>query len=164
MRMCASPLRKSGLETHPLRGALFENFVIAEVAKAYFHHRRQPPLFFWRDRIGHEVDLLIEEGGALYPMEMKSGATVGGDMLDALLWWRRLSRSSEGEEKRKEGEEGPGRGKRKRKGGEEGPGQGERQGGEEKGGESAGTRAVLVYGGDDAYERRGVAVRPWFSI
>ena len=150
MRMCASPLRKSGLETHPLRGALFENFVIAEVAKAYFHHRRQPPLFFWRDRIGHEVDLLIEEGGALYPMEMKSGATAGGDMLDALLWWRRLSRSSEGEEKRK--------------GGEEGPGQGERKGGEEKGGESAGTRAVLVYGGDDAYERRGVAVRPWFSI
>ena len=148
--MCASPLRKSGLETHPLRGALFENFVIAEVAKAYFHHRRQPPLFFWRDRISHEVDLLIEEGGALYPMEMKSGATVGGDMLDALLWWRRLSRSSEGEEKRK--------------GGEEGPGQGEGKGGEEKGGESAGTRAVLVYGGDDAYERRGVAVRPWFSI
>jgi predicted AAA+ superfamily ATPase len=124
------------LETHPLRGALFENFVIAEVAKAYFHHRRQPPLFFWRDRIGHEVDLLIEEGGALYPMEMKSGATVGGDMLDALLWWRRLSGRSEG------------------KG----------EGGEEKGGESTGVRPILVYGGDDAYERRGVAVRPWFSI
>ena len=26
------------------------------------------------------------------------------------------------------------------------------------------TRAVLVYGGDDAYERRGISVRPWFSI
>jgi len=114
------------LETHPLRGALFENFVIAEVAKAYFHHRRQPPLYFWRDRIGHEVDLLIEEGGALYPLEMKSGATVGGDMLDGLLWWCRLS----------------GRSERKRKG----------------------IQAALVYGGDDAYERRGVAVRPWFSI
>ena len=124
------------LETHPLRGALFENFVIAEVAKAYFHHRRQPPLFFWRDRSGHEVDLLIEEGGALYPMEMKSGATVGGDMLDTLLRWCRLS------------------------GGFEGKG----EGGEEKEGESAGVRPILVYGGNDAYERRGVAVRPWFSI
>ena len=126
------------LETHPLRGALFENFIIAEVAKAYSHHRRQPPLFFWRDRSGHEVDLLIEEGGALYPLEMKSGATVGGDMLDALLRWCRLS------------------------GGFEGKGEGER--GEEKEGESAGVRPLLVYGGDDAYERRGVAVRPWFSI
>ena len=124
------------LETHPLRWALFENFVIAEVAKAYFHHRRQPPLFFWRDRIGHEVDLLIEEGGALYPLEMKSGATVGGDMLDALLWWRRLS------------------------GGLEGKG----EGGEGKEGESAGMRPILVYGGDDAFERRVIAVRPCFSI
>jgi len=138
------------LETHPLRGALFENFVIAEVAKAYFHHRRQPPLYFWRDRIGHEVDLLIEEGGALYPMEMKSGATVGGDMLDGLLWWCRLSGRSE--RKGKEREEGP----------EEREGMGKAR--EEKGGEITGTRAALVYGGDDAYERRGVAVRPWFSI
>lgn len=112
---------RAHLETHPLRGALFENFIIAEIVKAYFHHRRQPPLHYWRDRIGHEVDLLVEEGDALFPMEMKSGATVGGDMLDALLWWCRLSGSPA-------------------------------------------ERAVLVYGGDDTYERRGVAVRPWFSI
>jgi len=32
------------LETHPLRGALFENYVIAEVAKAYLHSRRTPPI------------------------------------------------------------------------------------------------------------------------
>jgi len=126
---CLLGLRsRAHLETHPLRGALFENFIIAEVAKAYLHHRRQPPLFFWRDRIGHEIDLLIEEGGVLFPVEMKSGATVSGDMLDTLLWWRRLSGSLKAE---KEGEE---------------------------------TRAVLVYGGDDAYERRGISVRPWFSI
>jgi hypothetical protein len=112
---------RAQLETHPLRGALFENFIIAEIAKAYFHHRRQPPLYFWRDRIGHEVDLLIEEGDALFPMEMKSGATVGSDMPDGLLWWCRLS------------------------------------------GIPA-DRAVLVYGGDDAYERSDVAVRPWYSI
>lgn len=77
--------------SHPLRGAIFENYVIAEVAKAYLHHRRMPPIFFWRDRTGHEIDLLIEEAGLLSPVEIKSGNTMSSDMLDGLLWWSRLA-------------------------------------------------------------------------
>lgn len=77
--------------SHPLRGAIFENYVVAEVAKAYLHHRRTPPLFFWRDRTGHEVDLLIEKATLLYPVEIKSGNTVSPDMLDGLLWWAKLA-------------------------------------------------------------------------
>ena len=76
---------------HPLRGAIFENHVVAETAKAYLHHRRTPPLFFWRDRTGHEIDLVIEEAGELYPVEIKSGSTLSSDMLDSLLWWTTLS-------------------------------------------------------------------------
>ncbi len=77
--------------THPLRGALFENLIIAEVAKAYLHNRRRPPLFFWRDKTGHEVDLLIEEAGELFPVEIKSGQTIATDMFDSLKWWCRLA-------------------------------------------------------------------------
>ena len=55
-------------------GALFENHVVAETAKAYLHHRRTPPLFFWRDRTGHEIDLVIEEAGRLYSVEIKSAS------------------------------------------------------------------------------------------
>lgn len=80
----------SQLEVHPLRGALFENLVIAEVAKAYWHRRRTPPIFFWRDQTSHEVELLIEEGGKLYPVEIKSGATFASDMLTPLRWWSAL--------------------------------------------------------------------------
>ena len=79
------------IPTHPLRGAIFENYVIAETAKAYRHHRRTPPLFFWRDRTGHEIDLLIEEAGRLYPVEIKSGADRVRDMLAGLRWWCGLS-------------------------------------------------------------------------
>ena len=57
------------LQAHPLRGAIFENLIVAEVAKAYQHHRMQPPIYFWRDQTGHEIDLLIEEGTQLYPVE-----------------------------------------------------------------------------------------------
>jgi uncharacterized protein len=78
------------IPTHPLRGALFENHVVSETAKAYLHHRRTPPLFFWRDRTGHEIDLILEDAGRLYAVEIKSGQTLSGDMLDTLLWWSRL--------------------------------------------------------------------------
>jgi len=80
--------------SHPLRGALFENYILAEVAKAYLNHRRPPPIFFWRDQTGHEIDLLIEEGSVLYPIEIKSGSTVAPDMLDGLIWWSGLARKT----------------------------------------------------------------------
>ena len=77
------------LLNHPARGALFENFVVAEVAKTYYHHRLQPPMFFWRDRSGHEVDLVLEDGADLFPVEIKSGETFVPRMLDSLKWWCR---------------------------------------------------------------------------
>lgn len=84
------------LDFHPLRGALFENLVIGEVAKTYWHHRRTPPIYFWRDQTGHEVDLLIDEGARLYPVEIKSGATFAPDMLAPLRWWSALAGADAG--------------------------------------------------------------------
>lgn len=75
------------LVDHPLRGAIFETYVVSEVAKTYHHHRRSPPLYFWRDRTGHEVDLLIEEADTLYPVEIKSGETIGTTMTGGVRWW-----------------------------------------------------------------------------
>ncbi len=74
-------------QSHPLRGALFENLIVAEAFKTFTHHRQKPPLYFWRDQTGHEIDLLIDTGGQLYPVEIKSGQTVSKGMFDALVWW-----------------------------------------------------------------------------
>lgn len=79
------------LFTHPARGALFENLIISEVVKAYTHDRREAPVSFWRDQTGHEIDLLIEEGGQLYPVEIKSGATIKKSHLEGLQRWNRLT-------------------------------------------------------------------------
>jgi len=85
-------IRDSGqLITHPARGALFENYIISETYKRYTHHREEPPLFFWRDRTGHEIDLLIESGDMLYPCEIKSGSTIQPAMLKTLKWWTELA-------------------------------------------------------------------------
>jgi len=69
---------------HPLRGPLFENLAIAETMKWHFNRGRRPQLGFYRDMAGLEVDLLVERPIRPLAIEIKSGATVSGDMLTSL--------------------------------------------------------------------------------
>lgn len=76
------------LNTHPLRGALFETWVVNEYLKQRLNTAQHSNLSFWRDRSGHEVDLLIENGGELLPIEIKSGATINKSAQETLDKWR----------------------------------------------------------------------------
>jgi len=78
------------LASHPLRGAIFESFVVSELVKAFAHAGREPPLFHWRDATGHEVDIIVDLGERLLPIEVKSGRTLGSDALATLRWWTSL--------------------------------------------------------------------------
>lgn len=75
------------LARHPLRGAVFESFVVSELVKAFAAGRREPPLSWWRDAAGREIDVLIDAGGRIVPVEVKSGLTVPADAVDTLAWW-----------------------------------------------------------------------------
>ena len=75
------------LDTHPLRGALFENWVILEILKARFNRGSRNNLSFWRSNTGHEIDLLMESGGQLMPVEIKSGQTFTNEWLRGLHKW-----------------------------------------------------------------------------
>jgi len=107
------------LALHPLRGAIFESFVVAETLKKNHNAARSAQCFFWRDSAGHEVDLVIEDGSRLVPAEIKSGRTVASDFFDGLRRWGNLSGAKEG---------------------------------------------VLVYGGDEFYEREEYRVVPWNRV
>ena len=50
----------AALRTHPQREALFETWVVSELLKLRFHAGLPSDLFFWRDRSGNEVDVLVE--------------------------------------------------------------------------------------------------------
>ena len=79
------------LVVHPLRGQVFETYVISELRKAFLN-RGEPPLFyFWRDSNGNEVDLLIEWAGGLMPVEIKSGQTLNRDFFTGLERWIALA-------------------------------------------------------------------------
>lgn len=69
------------LETHPLRGALFETWVASEIAKSHLHQGRRPRLSFYRDRKGLEIDLVVERGTDLLLIEIMSAQTPSGQAL-----------------------------------------------------------------------------------
>ncbi len=71
------------LHSHPLRGALFETWVVAELLKAAYNRGESPGLSFYRTRDGLEVDLIAETPQGLHAIELKSGATVASDFFDA---------------------------------------------------------------------------------
>jgi len=58
-----------------MAGAFFETFVIAEILKSYNNAGIDPALYYYRDKDQKEIDLLIEENGSLYPVEIKKTAT-----------------------------------------------------------------------------------------
>lgn len=74
-----------------MRGPLFENLIISELVKARYNAGRRSNLYFWRDRAGHEVDLVIEKGDELIPVEIKSGQTIVSDSYKGLNWWSKLT-------------------------------------------------------------------------
>jgi len=79
------------LETHPLRGNIFETFIVAELIKCRLNSGERPNLYFWRDSNGNEVDVIIENGRGLIPLEIKSGKTVARDFFSGLEKWMALA-------------------------------------------------------------------------
>ncbi len=69
---------------HPLRGAIFETWVVSEIYKARVHAGLPPAMFHLRQTRGAEVDCIVEAAGRLLLVEAKSGATVNDSFFDAL--------------------------------------------------------------------------------
>jgi len=63
------------LQNGAMAGAFFETFVISEIIKSYYNcGLLDLPLYFYRDKDGNEIDLIIEQNGGLYPIEIKKHA------------------------------------------------------------------------------------------
>ncbi len=75
------------IPVHPMKGSIFENFVFSEIYKAFAHRGELPPLYFWRDRTGHEVDIVIDTGKRLVPVEIKSAETIDSSFFDGLRYY-----------------------------------------------------------------------------
>ena len=81
----------SQLASHPLRGAIFETFVVTELQKQACNRAARPALTFFRSSDGHEVDVLKAHGQSVWPIEIKSAATIRDRLADELKWYARLN-------------------------------------------------------------------------
>jgi predicted AAA+ superfamily ATPase len=80
------------LLSHSMRGAIFEGWVISETLKRRLNQHKPSNIYFWRDHKGLEVDLLIEQGETILPIEIKSGATIANDWFTSLGSWQSLAK------------------------------------------------------------------------
>ena len=63
------------LKNGAMAGAFFESFVLSEIIKSYYNSGiLDAPVYFYRDKDMNEIDILIEENGILYPLEVKKHA------------------------------------------------------------------------------------------
>ena len=85
---------ESQINTHPLRGSLFENMVVTDLLKTRLNQGIDPSMFFWRDSAGLEIDLIIENGNQLQPIEIKLGETFTASWLNNLNKWCSLAANS----------------------------------------------------------------------
>lgn len=81
---------------HPLTGSLFENFVLGEFIKHRYNRAKTNDFYFWRDSVGHEIDVIIENPQGLFPVEIKSGRTITPEFFKNLRFWQMLSGQTKG--------------------------------------------------------------------
>ena len=86
----------SQLETHYFKGNIFENFIIADILKNKFNHAIPDNFYFWRDNVGHEIDLIIDKSFHLVPIEIKSGKTIHDEFFKGIRYWKKLSGEKQG--------------------------------------------------------------------
>jgi predicted AAA+ superfamily ATPase len=75
---------------HPMRGAIFEGFIIAEMLKKRFSLGKASNMYFWRDHQGLEIDVVEDKADQLICYEIKSSATFRSEFLDNLKKFTKL--------------------------------------------------------------------------
>jgi len=82
------------LATHFAKGAIFENYVLAELLKTRFNKGLDANMYFWKDNHDKEIDCLLEKQDGPLAIEIKSAATLAPSFMDSVRYWQQLSPSN----------------------------------------------------------------------
>jgi len=78
------------LSTHPLRGEIFENFVVLEFLKKRYNEGKTNNLFFYRDKSQREIDIVQEFAHQYKAYEIKSAQSFNADFLNNLKYLKKI--------------------------------------------------------------------------
>ena len=84
------------LENSHFRGALFENYVIMELLKEKFNKASSSRFYYWKENNGLEIDLLIDAGKKIIPVEIKASSTFSESHIKNLQQWNKITGISGG--------------------------------------------------------------------
>ncbi|MDB5013619.1 MAG: superfamily protein [Daejeonella sp.] len=84
------------LNNHFIKGSLFENYIVSELIKKRLNAGTQINLYYWRDKTGHEIDIIIDNAGELMPIEIKSGKTINTDYFKNIIYYNKLRNTDSG--------------------------------------------------------------------
>jgi len=73
------------------KGALFENMIITDLIKNRLHNGINPRFYFWQNKTGQEIDLIIDQPEGPVPFEIKSGMTMNENYFTNLKYWQKLT-------------------------------------------------------------------------
>ncbi len=79
------------ITTHAAKGPLFENMIVSELLKERFNAGAADNLYYWRDKTGNEVDVVIDNAGKLTTMELKAGETISSDYFKGLDYFTAIN-------------------------------------------------------------------------
>lgn len=82
---------KKQVETHYIKGSLFESLILSEFVKYRFNQGRDNNCYYWRDKTGHEIDCIINDSGHTKAVEIKFGKTVISDFFKNLNYWNKIT-------------------------------------------------------------------------
>jgi uncharacterized protein len=76
-------------------GALFENMIIVDLVKNFYAHNIPFNVSFFRDSNQNEVDLIIESGNRVLPIEIKATETIQSSFFKILHWFNQEIKNDE---------------------------------------------------------------------
>jgi hypothetical protein len=77
---------------HTAKEPLFENMMVSELLKQRFNAGMADNLFYWRDKTGNEVDIVLDKAGDLTAMELKAGETISQDFFKGIEYFGALNK------------------------------------------------------------------------
>ncbi len=72
----------------PMGGAIMETAVVQEIVRTLLHRGQEPHVYFWRTSSGTEVDIVVDTGTGLVPIEVKLSATPNHSMAKNIAVFR----------------------------------------------------------------------------
>ncbi len=84
----------SQLNSHAAKGALFENMIVTDLLKHRMNKGLPDNLYYWRDKTGNEIDVIMDNAGKLTAIELKAGETINTDYFKGMNYFDSITKGS----------------------------------------------------------------------